>query len=241
MIHDAGCFLSCILNPASCIFIIYMNIGIFGGTFNPIHYGHLRAAEEVRERVDLDKILFIPAGTPPLKTEDMADAAHRYEMVRLAVADERHFEISDIEYRTTGKSYTVNTIEKLKKERPDARFFFILGIDAFLDLPNWWQPELLMTVTNFIIISRPDFRFIDLSASPYLKIKGDALKDLDDLIKEAYSIKLKSESETLLLKLTNIGISSTAIRRLVRHNKSIKYLLPPEVQSYIITNRLYRS
>jgi nicotinate-nucleotide adenylyltransferase len=120
--------------------------GIFGGTFNPIHYGHLRSAEEVREKFGLDKILFVPAGSPPLKTEGIADALHRQEMLRLAVTDNKFFELSDIECRLPGKSYTVNTIEQLKEANPDAKFFFILGIDAFIDIPNWWQPEILITL-----------------------------------------------------------------------------------------------
>jgi nicotinate-nucleotide adenylyltransferase len=218
-----------------------MKIGIFGGTFNPIHYGHLRAAEEVRGKADLDKILFIPAGNPPLKTEDIADAAHRYEMVRLAIADNRFFELSDIECRSAGKSYTVNTIEELKRVHSGSDFFFILGIDAFLDLPNWRQPEMLVALTNFVIISRPDFRFSGLVESPYLEINVGDLKDIDNLGAEAYKTKLKSKKDALLLKLTDMDISSTEIRRLIKQDKSIKYLLPPGVQFYIITNGLYRS
>ena len=218
-----------------------MRIGIFGGTFNPIHYGHLRAAEEAREKLDLDKILFITAGSPPIKTEDIADAVHRHEMVKLAVAGNRFFELSDIECRLTGKSYTVHTIEELKRVHPGAEFFFILGIDAFLDLPSWWQPEMLITLTNFIIISRPDFRFMDLNESPYLKIRGVTLKDMDNSAADLYIAKLKSNRDAILLKLTHIDISSTELRRLIRQDKSIKYLLPPDVQSYIITNKLYKN
>jgi nicotinate-nucleotide adenylyltransferase len=218
-----------------------MRIGIFGGTFNPIHYGHLRAAEEVREKGNLDKILFVPAGNPPLKTEDIADAVHRYEMVRLAIADNRFFELSDIECRSAGKSYTVNTIEELKRMHSGSDFFFILGIDAFLDLPNWRQPEMLAAFTNFIIISRPDFRFAGLDESPYLEIKGGDLKDMDDSVAEVHLTKLKSERDAILLKLTNMDISSTDIRRLIKRGKSIKYLLPPGVQFYIITNGLYKN
>ena len=218
-----------------------MKIGIFGGTFNPIHYGHLRAAEEVRDKVNLDKILFVPAGNPPLKTEDIADTEYRYEMAKLAVADNRFFELSDIECRLTGKSYTVNTIEGLRRAHPESEFFLMLGIDAFLDMPNWWQPDLLITLTNFIVISRPDFRFADLKKSPYLKIKGATLKDMDNSTTEKSIANLQSGRNAILLKLTHIDISSTEIRRLIKQNKSIKYLLPPEVQSYIIMNGLYKN
>jgi nicotinate-nucleotide adenylyltransferase len=218
-----------------------MKIGIFGGTFNPIHYGHLRVAEEVRDKVNLDKILFVPAGNPPLKTEDIADTEYRYEMAKLAVADNRFFELSDIECRLTGKSYTVNTIEELRRAHPESEFFLILGIDAFLDMPNWWHPDVLITLTNFIVISRPGVRFADIEKSPYLNVEGVTLREMDNATTEKYISKLKSDRDAIFLTLTQIDISSTEIRSLIKQNKSIKYLLPPEVQSYIIMNGLYKN
>ncbi len=218
-----------------------MKVGIFGGTFNPIHYGHLRAAEEVREKLEFDKILFIPSGSPPLKIKELADAKHRYKMTRLAIVTNRLFELSDIECRLSGKSYTVKTVEELKKNNPEIEFSFILGIDAFLDITNWWHPERLITLTNFVIISRPEFRFIDLQVSSYIKINRRILKELDNEEIETYMIKLKSNRNATFLKLTPIGISSTGIRRLINEGKSIKYLLPAEVESYIIANKIYIS
>ncbi len=217
-----------------------MKVGIFGGTFNPVHYGHLRAAEEVREKLELDKILFMPSGKPPLKTKEIADAEHRYEMVSLAIVHNPFFEMSDIECRLSGKSYTVKTIEELKKAGPETEFILILGIDAFLDIPNWWQPERLIALVDFVIISRPGFKFVDLQASPYMKINQKILKELDRSENEIYATKLKSNRDAILLRLTPIGISSTEIRRLSKQGRSIKYLLPAEVQSYIIINKLYR-
>jgi nicotinate-nucleotide adenylyltransferase len=218
-----------------------MKVGIFGGTFNPIHYGHLRAAEEVREKLQLDKILFIPSKRPPLKTEAVADVAHRYEMLRLAISNNRGFELSDIECRLPGKSYTVKTIDELKKNNPKTGFFLILGVDAFLDIPNWWHHERLVSLTDFIIISRPGFRFVDLQASPYTKINRRILRGLDNGETETGKIKLKSNKDAFLLRLTPIGISSTEIRRLIKQGLSIKYLLPAQVKSYIIANKLYKS
>jgi len=217
-----------------------LKVGIFGGTFNPIHYGHLRAAEELREKLKFDKILFIPSGSPPIKTEAIADAVYRYEILRLAIFNNRFFELSDIECRLPGKSYTVKTVDELTKTNPETRFFFILGIDAFLDIPNWWQPERLIALTNFVIISRPGFKFIDLQTSPYTKINRRILRELDNGETETSKIKLKSNKDAILLRLTPIGISSTDIRRLIRQGKSIKYLLPAEVKSYIIANKLYK-
>ncbi|OGW38945.1 MAG: nicotinate (nicotinamide) nucleotide adenylyltransferase [Nitrospirae bacterium RBG_13_39_12] len=216
-----------------------MKIGIFGGTFNPIHYGHLRAAEEVRGKLNFDKILFIPSGSPPLKKEEIADAIHRYKMTRLAIFTNRLFELSDIECNPPGKSFTVNTVSKLKKADPEVEFSFILGIDAFLDIINWRQPEKLTALTDFVVISRPDFKFIDLKASPYIKINIRILKELDNAKIETYSIKLNSNRNITFLRLTPIDISSTEIRWLIKQDKSIKYLLPAEVESYIISNKLY--
>ncbi len=216
-----------------------MKIGIFGGTFNPIHYGHLRAAEEVRENIKLDKILFIPSGKPPLKISDITDVRHRYEMTRLALMKNAHFEISDIECRQTNKSYTVKTLKELKKNYPERNLYFILGIDAFLDIPNWWHHEELVTLTHFIIISRPGFRFIDLQTSSVIETKKSILRKLDNAGIETYATKLQGNVMLMLLRLTPIGISSTEIRSRIRRGRSIKYLLPAAVESYIIANKLY--
>jgi len=217
-----------------------MRVGIFGGTFNPIHYGHLRAAEEVRERLGFDRILFVPSGNPPLKSADKTDSHHRFEMTRLALAGSKCFQLSDVEYRFSGKSYTVKTIGALKNTDPCAEFSFILGIDAFLDIPNWWHPEELIALTDFVVISRPGFGFIDLGTSPYMKIDRKVLKRIDNNESETHIAKLKSGRTAILLRLTPIGISSTEVRRLVGQGRSIKYLLPADVQSYIITKKLYK-
>ena len=218
-----------------------MKVGIFGGTFNPIHYGHLRAAEEVREQLGLDRVLFVPSGNPPLKRKDIAPARHRFAMVKLAVKDNRLFQLSDIESRLPGKSYTVKTIEALQKENPQVEFSLILGIDAFLDIPNWWRPEHLVTLAHFIVISRPGYAFLDLRSSPYIKINKPILKGLDASDIESHKATLLSQKKAVLLRLTPLSISSTEIRRLVQLGSSIKYLLPPAVQSYIMNNKLYKN
>jgi len=217
-----------------------MKVGIFGGTFNPIHYGHLRAAEEVKEKVSLDKILFIPSGRPPLKSKDIADARHRYEMTRLALMKNTHFEISDRECRQKGKSYTVKTLKELKRSHPEKDYYFILGIDAFLDMPNWWHNEELLTLAHFIIISRPGFQFIDLQMSPVIETKKSVLRKLDNKEIELHTINLQGFVTLMLLRLTPVGISSTDIRGRIKQHGSIKYLLPASVESYIIANKLYR-
>jgi nicotinate-nucleotide adenylyltransferase len=217
-----------------------MKVGIFGGTFNPVHYGHLRAAEEVREKLRLDKILFIPSGKPPLKTREIASAQHRYEMLRIAVKGNPSFELSDIECRTKGKSFTVKTLEELQNINPGTEFFFILGIDAFLDIPHWWRPEQLVSMTDFIVISRPGLSFGAMQESPYLTSGMKLLRDVDRARNVTNVITLNTNRHAILLRLTPIGISSTEIRKSIRQGKSIKYLLPPKVQSYIIIHKLYK-
>jgi nicotinate-nucleotide adenylyltransferase len=216
-----------------------MKIGVFGGTFNPIHYGHLRAAEEVREKLRLDRILFVPSGRPPLKAYDLAGASRRFEMTEAAVSGNRFFDVSDIEIRLPGKSYTVNTIQALKKDAAGIEYSLVLGVDAFLDLPNWWHPEKLLSVADFIVISRPGVHFADITRSPYIKVDKKPLRELDTACREMFETKLKSGMKAALLRITPIGISATGIRELVRQGKSIKYLLPAKVQSYIIKHNMY--
>ncbi|RPI38182.1 MAG: nicotinate-nucleotide adenylyltransferase [Nitrospiraceae bacterium] len=216
-----------------------MKIGIFGGTFNPVHYGHLRSAEEVREKFGLDRIFFIPSGNPPLKRKDLTEAVHRHAMVKMAARDNPSFEVLDIECVRPGKSYTVNTLEQLLENYVDADLYFILGIDAFLDIPNWREPEKILSLTNFIVLSRPGNYFTDLFHSPYLDMKKNVLASLDREDREPCVTVLKSGKKSFLTSVTPIGISSTDIRKCVRKGFSIKYLLPAEVESYIISHSLY--
>jgi len=212
-------------------------LGIFGGTFNPIHYGHLRAAEEVREAIGIGEVVFIPSGNPPLKQEDLAPAEHRYEMTRLSIETNPLFRISDIECRRPAKSYTVETLASLKESHPEREFYLILGIDSFLDIPSWYQPERLEELTNFVIVSRPGFRFSILSGR--IAVDADILSGLDSGEIKIYRATRSSGREVFLLNITPLDISATAIRGLVRSGMSIKYLLPESVEYYIISNRLY--
>lgn len=212
-------------------------IGVLGGTFNPIHFGHLRIAEEAREKLGFDKVLFVPSGTPPLKTGDLADSAHRLEMTRLAIEASPFFELSDIECRRSGKSYTVQTLATLARMFPAGEHYFILGIDSFLDIPSWYQPDRLMELSNFVVVSRPGQRFTDLSAR--VPVDTEKLSQLDSGDLAICRATLGSGRELLLLNVTPLGISSTTMRVLIRERMSIKYLLPETVESYIIANKLY--
>lgn len=225
-----------------------------GGTFNPAHFGHLRAAEEARYKVSLDKVIFMPSGNPPIKAVDLIDASHRYAMTRLATASNVNFVVSDIEIRDAEKSYTVNTIQRLRGIYPDDELFFILGIDAFLDMPNWWQPDALVSMVDFILVTRPGFDFTNIMKSPYIKdsnklqVTSNELKEKKDTNRlqvagyklEDSELKLKSGRRVIPLKMTPLGISSTEIRRFLKAGKSIKYLLPEPVEEYIYKHKLYQ-
>jgi nicotinate-nucleotide adenylyltransferase len=216
-----------------------LKIGVFGGTFNPIHYGHLRAAEETREILGLDKVLFIPSGNPPLKSEDLADTLKRYKMVRLAVVKNRFFDVLDIECVKPGRSYTVDTLGALLERYNGNDLHFILGIDAFLDIPNWWRPEQLTSMVDFAVVSRPGRRFAELRSSPYVKDTKDGLDALGGSERASLAIELQSGRKAELVKITPLDISSSDVRRRIKSGLSIKYLLPEDVESFIISNKLY--
>jgi nicotinate-nucleotide adenylyltransferase len=219
-----------------------MRLGIFGGTFNPIHYGHLRAAEEARQRVGIDKIIFVPSGNPPLKSQDLIAASHRYAMAMLATASNANFVVSDIEISQAGKSYTVDTIERLIEMYPEDELFFILGVDAFLEIPNWWQPEKLISLVDFVIVTRHGIDLMDVMKLPYIQNTEDITQNTAPLTNPSPSDSwlLTSGRKAIVLQMTPLGISSTQIRRLVREGDSIKYLLPEIVENYIYKNNLYR-
>jgi nicotinate-nucleotide adenylyltransferase len=217
-----------------------MKIGIFGGTFNPVHYGHLRAAEEVQEAFTVDRFLFVPTGQPPLKRSTISDPHHRYEMTKIALRGNKFFEISDIETKSEGPSYSIETVRRLKNRYGSCDLFFIIGIDAFLDLPKWRYPDRLIEIANFIIISRPGCCFSDLFSSPYFPgITKKRLREFDSGRGRRITLQFKTGKKAFLFKITGIDISASHIRTLMKRGKSIKYLLPESVESYIISHKLY--
>ncbi len=215
-------------------------IGIYGGTFNPIHYGHLRTAEEVFEFFTLDRVLFIPSGLTPFDKPDLAKPERRYSMVKTAINGNPRFRISNIELKTIGKSYTVDTIRKLKEKYKDSELFFILGIDAFLDLPCWKQPDKLIRLANLVIISRPGYSFSDLVSSPYMDgVSRRILKELDKGSRTTFAFDISTKQQCHLCNVTGLNISASGIRKLIISGGNINYLLPESVKSYIISNKLY--
>lgn len=214
-----------------------MNIGLFGGTFDPIHWGHLRSAEEVREAFSLDHLLFIPAAHPPhKKRQPHASARERLEMVRRAVAKNPGFAVSTVEMKRTGKSYSIDTIRHFVRKYPAKHsLYFVLGLDAFREIGSWKEFRSIFPLCHVIVTSRPGCRdSLSLRGMPV------AVRRLFcyDSRKKAY----RHESGTFLffLKLTDMAISASEIRDRLRKRKSVRYLVPLEVERYIRKKGLYR-
>lgn len=213
-------------------------VGLFGGTFDPIHFGHLRASEEIREILDLEKIYFIPTSVPPHKiTPEMASPHDRLEMLKLALHDNNFLSILDIEIKRGGKSYTIDTIQYLSETSPLLDCYFIVGSDLFSGIETWKDYKNLFTISNFTVIERPGFA-VDFPAMLPLEIRDDFryYKQNKNL-----SLYINKNSKLLsIVKINGLEISSTKIRELIKTSKSIKYLVPSSVEAYILAHNLYR-
>lgn len=197
-------------------------IGIMGGTFDPIHYGHLVAAEVVRAEFGLDKVIFIPAGRPPHKqSQSITGSEHRYCMTVLATSSNPDFEVSRIEVDKNELTYTINTVKDLKRiYGENSEIYFITGADAVLELLTWYKIRELLTLCKFIAVTRPGF-------------------DKRDLEQKVAEITSKYDGEIICIEVPLLAISSTDIRERHRNGKPIKYLLPEAVEEYIEKNQLY--
>lgn len=216
-----------------------MRIGVFGGTFNPVHYGHLRAAEEAQFALGLDKVLFVPAGNPPLKEDGLACIEDRARMVELAIAANPSFELSCSEADTGGKSYTVDTLRLLGLQNPEASLVFILGVDAFCDIHLWKDPGELMTMADLLVLSRPGYSFAPVTGLPYADVPDQVVASLDSGNINRAEGSLTSGRKLHLLRITGMGISASMIRELIMNGESARYLLPESVESFIMSNGLY--
>jgi nicotinate-nucleotide adenylyltransferase len=193
-------------------------LGIMGGTFDPVHYGHLAIAQEAKYRFDLEKVIFIPCGIPPHKKEyRVSSAEHRLKMTYLAIQDNPEFEISRLEVDRPGNTYSVETVTELQQVYPDARFFFIAGADAILELLSWKEPQRLINMCNLVAVTRP----------------GYDIANLQQQIGEELAAKIT------VLAVPGIDISSTEIRARVAQAAPIRYLLPENVREYIEKEKLY--
>lgn len=198
-----------------------MKIGIMGGTFDPIHIGHLILAERVRDSKKLDQVIFIPTGVNPLKKDkNISSSVHRLEMLRLAIESNPYFSISTIEIERGGLSYTIDTLRALRVKYKDDDLYFIIGSDIIFQLEKWKDFKELFKLCKFILVDRP----------------GNEYKEIDEKIQEL-NINYQLSFERITLPL--MDISSSDIRNRVKSKKSIKYLVPTNVEDYIKKHKLY--
>mgnify|MGYP003345306705 CR=1 FL=1 len=220
-----------------------MKIGLFGGTFNPIHHCHLTIATQVQERLSLDQVLFIPVGDPPHRSSrDLAPAAHRLAMVRLAIAAHPAFAVSDIEVRRAEKSYSIETVRALRAQYGSGtELHFILGLDAFLEFPSWRQAAELLTLCHFAVVSRTGLNFAPLTEKPPLPtISRQALDALDRKTTDRVDVPVPGGTSLTLLRLPPCNVSASEIRARIRGRMSVASLLPAPVESYIMTANLFQ-
>ena len=211
-----------------------MRIGLFGGTFNPIHHGHLRAAEEVREALALDLVYFIPAAAPPHKpSAQLAPADHRLRMVQAATKGNRHFMVSDTEIRRSGRSYTIDTVRYfIANTRQPATVFLMMGSDAFAELEGWKDCDEIVRLCHLAVHSR------DQLATQGQPAIVAALERFG--YRKSEDRYLHSGGQTLtFVSTTFLPISASAIRAGLRAQKSVRYLLPNDVLDYIQRHSLY--
>ncbi|HAX18263.1 MAG TPA: nicotinic acid mononucleotide adenylyltransferase [Actinobacteria bacterium] len=204
-----------------------MKIGIMGGTFNPVHNGHLVTAAEALNQFDLEKVIFIPSGDPPHKDyheEEIAE--HRYLMTVIATSSNSNFFVSRLEIDRKGKSYTIDTLKELKKTYgAETEFFFITGADAILEILTWKKTEEIINLCYLIAATRPGYNLIKLE---------ELKKDLSRITRN------NIDSRIFVMEVPALAISSTDIRERIRSSRPIDYLVPEGVSNYILKHGLYR-
>jgi len=199
-----------------------MRVGILGGTFDPIHYGHLIIAEEARVRLQLARVLFVPAKNPPHKLRQPCSAAsHRVHMVQLAIASNPGFELSEVDLVRPGPSYTVDTLALLQEQYgPEAELFFLMGLDSLANILSWHRPADIVARANLVVAARPGYTV-----------------ELETLEKALPGITQRIQ----MLPTPAIGISSHDLRCRVREGLPIRYQVPDSVEAYILAHGLYRT
>ena len=197
-------------------------VGIMGGTFDPIHYGHLILAQNALDTFSLDEILFVPSGTPWLKeSTKVLSKNKRVSMTGMAIEDNPDFALSTIEIDREGNSYSYETVEELKRMQPKTDFYFIMGADSLLEIERWKHPDRLMAECTLLVAVRDDC-------------------DREGLEKQIIYLTDKYQADIKILPANRIDISSTKIRQLIREGKSVRYMLPDQIIRFIQKNHLYR-
>lgn len=210
-------------------------IGIFGGTFDPVHYGHLRPALELREQLAMQRMLMLPCAVPPHRPQPQASSEQRLAMLRLAVDGEPALEIDERELKRSGPSYMVDTLGSLRDEFGDTPLCLCLGVDAFLGLPAWHRWQSLLELAHIVVAHRPGWRLDRQTLSAEL-IDMLATHQQQDAMVTAAS----SAGAIVLQPVTQLAISATDIRTHIGAGRSVRYLLPDEVWQYIQQQKLYR-
>jgi nicotinate-nucleotide adenylyltransferase len=212
-------------------------IGLFGGSFNPVHTGHLRAAEEIREHFSLDKVVFIPAHISPHKPAATRDSArHRLAMLERAIKRNRHFTVWDVEFNRPGMSYSIETLRYFREAFPEAAApFFIMGIDTFMEIESWKNYRDLFALCNFIVMTRPGYTLpaADRLIPPHL---AGAFSFHQDERRYGHA----SGCSVFIADIPGLAISSQDIRRRTAEGRSITYLVPDAVEDYIREQNLYQ-
>jgi nicotinate-nucleotide adenylyltransferase len=197
-------------------------IGILGGTFDPVHYGHLAAAQEAAAVLGLDRVLFLPANDPPHKREEsVTAAAQRLAMVKLAIADNPLFDLCEIELYRSGPSYTVDTLRSLRSTLPNTELYFIVGMDSLTELPGWHDPIGILDLAHVIAVHRPGWNTVDV-------------RDLVAKIPTA-------ASRVQVIPMPGLDLSATDLRSRIHDGRPVRYLIPDPVIGYIREHGLYRS
>lgn len=202
-----------------------MRIGVFGGTFDPVHLAHLIIAEQCREQANLDQVWFVPSARPPHKSErEISAFDRRSDMIQLAIAGQPAFRVNELEKDRPGPSYTADTLEELHRENPGAEFFLMIGSDCMPDLPGWHDPVRIVKQATLLVAARPGWA---IWSAEQLRI---ALKLTDD-------VPLRIQ----IISIPQIDIASRDLRRLVAERKSIRYFVPAAVGAYIADKGMYRT
>jgi len=220
-----------------------MRIGLFGGTFNPVHYGHLRAAKEVCEGFDLRSLYFIPSALPPHKDiQDVASVEDRLEMTRLAVAGNPEFVLSDVELKRPGLSYTIDTVKHFKKSlNADVDLFLVMGIDAFIEIDTWKSFKQLFRMLPMIIMTRPrpDSRPHSLEWENMTAFIQEKISRSYQFSAEDGCYRHDRHHPVYRFNISMLDISGTRIRKQVQQGQSIRFLVPESVENYIYERGIY--
>jgi nicotinate-nucleotide adenylyltransferase len=212
-------------------------IGLFGGSFNPVHMGHLRAAEEIRELFALEKVIFIPAHISPHKPAGaLAAAHHRLTMLEIAIKNNRHFSASDVELRRPGRSYSVETVCYFRETFPSgAAPYFIMGIDAFLEIDSWKNCRELFALCNFIVMTRPGY-----ALPPSALLIPRQMENDFTFHREEKRYAHASGCSVFIADIPGLSIASQDIRKRAAEGRSFTYLVPEAVEDYMLDQHLYQ-